>query len=138
MFSTAMSALAAACKDEKDSVPEPDILKKNLDAFVADARFTQAVTYETATGSKTQPLFSARTIKAHRDALIHVTKACISDPPGLEMVYTDAEGKLRTKRGSSQVEAIHRLIHAAFASPHTGPQLAHAIFSHLVHNYNVA
>jgi len=66
----------------------------------------------------------------------HVRKGCLTDPPG-DVGYTGADGKSYKIRGTSQLEAVHRLLHHLFQSSRVGPAAAHAVTMDFLYKHSV-
>jgi len=96
-------------------VPDPDALVEALE--MVRVMFADCEDAETG-----KLLFCEETHKAFDKLLEHVKKGCLSDKPGVSY-YCRAvgrngkEGPLRSRRGTSQIEALHyhlrRLLHGA-------------------------
>ena len=85
-----------------------------------------------------QPLFRAEALEAIKNLRVHISRNCLSDPPGIPLYFEDGKDsltgnpKLRCVRGTNDLEGYHfhmRLLTAWCLSP----LLAHYVL--LEHNY---
>ena len=60
-----------------------------------------------------------------------------ADPPGIGMWYVDSKGKIKTRRGTSQVESYHSQYHHSFPATHYSLPLFLKRRSSFNHNWNV-
>jgi len=85
---------------------------------------------------KEKALFTPATRLAHQNMLRHVANGCLTDPPG-DVEYKGADGHPYKIRGTSQLEAVHRLLHHLFQSSRIGPAAAHALTTDFLYKHSV-
>jgi hypothetical protein len=89
-------------------------------------------------GEGFKALLTKKTEDAHRSMLVHVNNDCLSDPASIPANYVGADGKTYTVRGTSQNEALHRLLAARLTgASHIHPRTAEYLMSGLLHSFSV-
>lgn len=89
-----------------------------------------------ADGSEVKALINGKTRDAHKNVLVHVRKGCFADPDG-DIEYKGPDGKTYKYRGSSQNEALHRVLNSVKPSSHLSPMPAHCLLFDILFHYTV-